>query len=180
MNTKLIPASIESEVLSALSYYKELESVPIKFIFKKDIKRSVMLAQPQISSLFLPKNKRKYSIKISEDFKITGKIFKTEQLPKDVLIGWIGHELGHICDYEQMSNLELIWYGFKYVTSKKFLKLAEKRADTYAVRNGMKTYIITTKNFILNHADISDRYKEKIKEYYLSPEEIMLMLPSES
>ena len=34
-------------------------------------------------------------------------------------------------------------------------------------------YILKTKNFILNHADITPIYKARIKKYYLSPEEIM-------
>jgi hypothetical protein len=32
---------------------------------------------------------------------------------------------------------------------------------------------LKTKNFILNHADIDPDYKKRIKQYYLSPEEIM-------
>ena len=33
--------------------------------------------------------------------------------------------------------------------------------------------ILETKNFILNHADIDDKYKLRMKKFYLSPEEIM-------
>ena len=50
---------------------------------------------------------------------------------------------------------------------------AERTADTFAVNNGMASYILKTKNFILNHANISTNYKTRIKKYYLSPEEIM-------
>jgi isoaspartyl peptidase/L-asparaginase-like protein (Ntn-hydrolase superfamily) len=50
---------------------------------------------------------------------------------------------------------------------------AERSADTFAVNQGMEEYILKTKNFILNHADIDENYKKRIKRYYLSPEEIM-------
>lgn len=50
---------------------------------------------------------------------------------------------------------------------------AERTADTIAVNQGMGEYILKTKNFILNHADIDQNYKNRINRYYLSPEEIM-------
>jgi len=37
----------------------------------------------------------------------------------------------------------------------------------------MEDYILKTKDFILNNADITKSYKDRIKKYYLSPEEIM-------
>jgi hypothetical protein len=40
----------------------------------------------------------------------------------------------------------------------------------------MKDYILKTKDFILNHAEISDKYKARIKKFYLSPEELMEMV----
>ena len=50
---------------------------------------------------------------------------------------------------------------------------AERNADTFAVEHGMKDYILETKNFILNHAEIDESYKLRMKKFYLSPEEIM-------
>ena len=40
----------------------------------------------------------------------------------------------------------------------------------------MKDYILATKDFILNHASISEVYKDRIKRLYLSPEEIMVLV----
>ena len=40
----------------------------------------------------------------------------------------------------------------------------------------MEDYILKTKDFILNHAKITPTYKDRIKRYYLSPEEIMEMV----
>ena len=37
----------------------------------------------------------------------------------------------------------------------------------------VEKYILKTKDFILNHASITQKYKDRIKKYYLSPEEIM-------
>lgn len=89
------------------------------------------------------------------------------------MIGWLGHELGHIMDYQNRSWFNLILFGIKYLFVEKHIVEAERAADTFAVKNGMYTYILKTKNFILNHSELDETYKLRIKKYYLSPEEIM-------
>ncbi|PKR81441.1 hypothetical protein CW751_05135 [Brumimicrobium salinarum] len=169
----LIPSIIESQVLSALQYYPSLVNVNIRFKFKKNIKKSTMQAQPTWKSFFRSRKNRSYLILISEKFKISDKEFSTIDVPKDVFIGWIGHELGHIMDYQNRTKLNLVWFGIKYLFSPTHIVAAERAADTFAVLQGMEGYILKTKNFILNHADISPKYKKRIKRFYLSPEEIM-------
>nr|WP_297787283.1 hypothetical protein [uncultured Allomuricauda sp.] len=171
-----IPNNIKKEVEIALGHFPELNGIPIEFKFKKNIKKSVMQAQPTWSGLLKPKNKRSYKILISEKFKISGEEFKTLDVPRDVLIGWIGHELGHIMDYQERGNFNLIGFGIRYVLLKEFVKKAERAADSFAVSRGMSEYILKTKRFILNHSEIDEVYKERIKQYYLSPDEIMEMV----
>ncbi|NJX15436.1 hypothetical protein [Tamlana crocina] len=168
-----IPQLIKQEVKTALNYFPSLKDVTIEFKFKKNIKKSTMQAQPKFSSIFKPRNQRSYVILISETFKISDKTFLTKNIPTEILIGWIGHELGHILDYQNRSNINLIWFGIKYLLSENHIVEAERAADTYAVQHGMGDYILKTKNFILNHANITPIYKARIKKYYLSPEEIM-------
>jgi hypothetical protein len=170
------PDSIKKEVELALDYFPQLEYVNITFKFKSDIKKSTMQAQPDFKSLFTPRAKRKYYIFISENFKISGQEFKTVHIPSEIITGWIGHELGHILDYEERGTLNLIWYGIKYLYLENHIIDAERSADTFAVNQGMEDYILKTKNFILNHADIDPDYKKRIKKYYLSPEEIMQLV----
>ncbi|SNR15345.1 hypothetical protein [Tenacibaculum jejuense] len=174
--TKIIPKSIKNQVTVALSFFPNLENVAIEFKFKKQIKNSTMQAQPKFGSLFGLKKNRSYIILISEYVKIENKTFLTKNLPDEVLIGWFGHELGHIVDYESRNSLNLVLFGIKYLLFDKHIIEAERLADTYAVKSGMKSYIMATKNFILNNADISESYKKRIKRYYLSPEEIMQLL----
>ena len=170
---QIIPDSISKEIRTALEYYPELKDTPIKFKFKKNIKKSTMQAQPTLGSFFRSRKNRRYVILISETFKISDKTFLTRHIPSDILIGWIGHELGHIMDYSNRSKLNLIWFGLKYVLSSNHIVEAERAADTYAVEHNMEEYILKTKDFILNNADIHEAYKLRIKKFYLSPEEIM-------
>ncbi|MDT7827799.1 hypothetical protein RQM65_03855 [Pricia sp. S334] len=172
----IVPESIEEEARIALSHYPELAKTPITFKFKKNIKKSTMQAQPLFGSLFTTRKKRKYVVLISEKIKISGKEYLTRDVPKNIMVGWLGHELGHIMDYQNRSSLNLVWFGFKYTFSGSYLKEAERAADTYAVSHGMASYIVDTKNFILDNAEIQEKYKARIRKFYLSPEEIMVMV----
>lgn len=170
---KKIPKVIEKEVLKALSFYPELTSVPIDFVFKRNIKKSVMQAQPKIKTMFASRKKWAYQINISALFKLTHTAIPIHQIPADIMIGWIGHELGHIMDYHNRSIFGMIRFGFGYLFSTKYIQQAEKTADTFAVMHGLGHYIIETKNFILNHAELPEKYKQKIARLYLSPDDIV-------
>ncbi|QKZ15826.1 hypothetical protein HU175_19695 [Spirosoma sp. KUDC1026] len=169
---KTIPAIIEKNVLTALSFYPELQDAVIHFVFKQRIKSSVMQAQPVFSSLLRSREKRAYRINISALFRLTHTAVPIHQLPDEIMIGWIGHELGHIMDYERRSNLGVVGFGLGYVTSAAYVKKAEQRADDYAVRRGLGRYLIATKRFILDHAELPQAYKDKIARLYVSPDEI--------
>lgn len=171
-----IPKEIEKEVKIALSHYPNLKNTAIAFKFKNDIKKSTMVAQPVFGTLFKSRSKRKYVVLLSRKINISGKDFKTIDIDSDVLIGWIGHELGHISDYKNRSSLNLIWFGIKYKLLDNYIKEAERAADKYAVHAGMEEYILKTKHFILENADIEESYKKRIRKYYLSPDEIMVLV----
>ncbi|HEA30146.1 MAG TPA: hypothetical protein ENH91_09155 [Leeuwenhoekiella sp.] len=173
---KKIPKSIVAETHKALSYYPALKDTPITFQFKENIKKSTMQAQPVFSSFFRSRKNRKYVILISKRVKIDKESFKITDVPSDVLIGWIGHELGHVMDYRERGTLNMLFFGIKYLYSTGHIQEVERAADTFAVAHGMGDYILKTKDFILNHADISETYKARIRQLYLSPEEIMQLI----
>lgn len=176
LENKTIPAAILKEAKIALSHYPELENTPIEFKFKKKIKKSFMQAQPNIIGIFKNKKTRAYKVLISRNFHIDNEEFDISEIPSDVLVGWLGHELGHIMDYRERSGFNMIMFGIRYLTSRQFLQEAERVADIYAVNHGLSKYILATKDFILNHAHLSDVYKAKIRRHYLSPEEILLLV----
>ena len=170
---KKIPKIIEESVLIALSHYPELKDTEIDFVFKQDIKKSVMQAQPKSSMLFKSRKKRAYQINISSMFKLTHSATPIHQLPTNIMIGWIGHELGHIMDYKSRSLFSMLRFGTGYLFSGRYVQKAERVADTFAVNHGLGFYIIETKRFILNHADLPEKYKARIARHYLSPDDIV-------
>src|SRR5690554_5340660 len=116
---KIIPVSIREEVIVALEYFAELYETPIEFKFKDRIRKSTMQAQPKISSIFRNKKNRKYVILISREIHIDEENFTIDDIPSDVIIGWLGHELGHLMDYQNRSSFGMIVFGAKYLFSNK-------------------------------------------------------------
>ncbi|WP_317127433.1 hypothetical protein [Aequorivita ciconiae] len=176
MDNKIIPENIKEEALQALSFFPELAETSIEFKFKDNIKKSTMQAQPRFASFFKPKQDREYLILISRKIQIEGENFTMDDIPSDVKIGWIGHELGHVLDYHDRTNVGLIILGIKYLLLPSSIKKVERTADTYAISHGMGAYILKTKNFILDNANLSEKYKRRIRRLYISPEEVMELI----
>lgn len=170
---KVIPLELRLAATEALSYYPELSDTPIEFEFQENIVNSFMQAQPRISTIFNSRHKRAYVIKVTRRMEFNGKDIPIEQVPHDVLLGWLGHELGHIMDYTKKNSAGMIWLGFSYVTFDKAKMRAERRADIEALNHGLANEIIATKNFILNNSSLSLAYKSKIKKFYISPEQVL-------
>ena len=177
---KTIPDEIREVTLMALSHFPELLDVDIEFVLKKKIKGSVMQAQPKVGSLlFNSRDNRKYKINISRYLELDDEWLPIEEVPENVLLGWIGHELGHVMDYLEKSRLGLISFGFRYVTSNAFVTQAEITADSYAVAGGLGNNLVDTKNFILNNDRLPEEYRNKIRDLYMSPGEIMTLVDVE-
>ncbi len=169
---KKFPAVLQTEIKEALSYFPELWQTRIDFVFKDKIKNAVMQAQPRIRTLFKKKDTRTYKIKISRELQLGETSKPIEEVPHEILVGWIAHELGHVMDYLDRSSFQMIGFGFNYITSKSFLMNAEYEADKHAISHGCADLIIKTKNFILNNQHLSDDYKARINRLYISPEEV--------
>lgn len=173
---KIFPESIKDEALVALSHYPELKDTAIEFKFKDNIKKSTMQAQPTFGSIFRAKENRRYVILISRKIQIEDESFTMDDIPSEVIIGWLGHELGHVMDYRDRTGLGMILFGLKYLFSGTHIKEVERAADTFAINHGMGEYILKTKNFILDNASFSANYKAKLRRLYMSPEEVMHLI----
>ncbi|MEM9673628.1 MAG: hypothetical protein ACFB15_10270 [Cyclobacteriaceae bacterium] len=173
---KFIPGEMREVIVAALACYPDLAETKIHFVYKEDIRKSVMQAQPKVGSIFRGKKNRAYVVKISRYLELTHENLDISALPFEVLVGWIAHELGHIMDYKDRSGLSMIGFGAKYWLSKSYLKKAERRADMYALEHGLGDKVIKTKNYVLNHDEIPVWYKRRIKKLYMSPKEFSELL----
>ncbi|MFD2037049.1 hypothetical protein ACFSKL_19760 [Belliella marina] len=174
VDNKRFPVEIKDAVIEALAYFPELAGVNIDFEYKEKISGAVMQAQPRMLTLLVTgKEKREYRIKITRSFEFEEGEVLIEDVPHDALVGWIGHELGHIMDYKNRSTVNLMHFGMKYILSNKRLTEAEIAADTYAISCGMGHQILTVKNYILHNENFKESYKSKIRDLYMSPIQIL-------
>ena len=157
--------------------YKSLHDYQIT-LTQSRIKASTMQAQPIINFGSIFTGIKKYEIKLGVYVRDSETITVAD-LPEDVLTGWFAHELGHLVDYEAFSNIRMIAYGLKYLISENFKIKVEHAADYIAIENGFRDEIIATKNFILNHETLEEAYKEQIRKYYLSIDDVIMCTKEE-
>lgn len=134
------------------------------------IKGSTMHAQPVIKLHSTFKGIDTYRIRYAEHVR-DSKALRVEDLPDDVLAGWFAHEMGHIIDYMGRTVHNMINFGIRYVTSAKFRREAENRADENAIKRGFHHHILMTKEFLFNHEMIDEKYRNQLKRYYMSPDD---------
>ncbi len=169
---KVIPAAIEESIRQALSHYPELEETTIHFVFTDKLEKSIMAARPTFWSLFKKKQNRTYKVLINPAFKLGYGIESINRIPDSVMVGWLGHELGHIMDYEHKSAWGMMGMGIAYSLSRNYVRKAERIADAHAVNREMGAYLVAKKWFILLHTELPEAYRNKIEALYLSPEDI--------
>lgn len=158
----------------ALHHFPELKKRRIT-IRKKDTGGATMNAQPFVNLDLFRRKKRQYLIGVNPIIKVDNET-QIEDVPEDALTGWFAHELGHVIDYLDRSGWDLLYFGLMYWTSEHFRIGAERKADVHAIGHGCSDYILSTKKFILEHSDLSNAYKTRIEKYYLSPEELTMMV----
>lgn len=149
---------------NVLKRYDNLHKYEIH-LHQKKLGNSTMKAQPIIKLKNLFTEVKEY--KITVGYHVMDSDTLVENIPETALEGWFAHELGHVSDYEQYSNLGMIVYGLKYIFSESFKKKVEHDADYIALKKGFKKEIIATKKYILLGGLFSDRYISNINKYYL-------------
>ncbi|EIM76655.1 hypothetical protein A3SI_09328 [Nitritalea halalkaliphila LW7] len=171
---KEVPDELREVVVETLRFFPELQEVFIRFEFKERIRGAKMLGQSQLGSLFVDrKDNRKYKVKLTRFLPDGDGLMPVEDVPKEVLMGWIGHELGHIMDYLNRSSVGMMRFGLKYMTSQRHMVDAELAADAYAIGCGLGEEILANKHYILSNPYFSEDYKEKIRDLYMSPTQIV-------
>jgi hypothetical protein len=170
---KNVPPEYEIPILAALMYYPDLEKVNIHF--KKRAITTTMAAFPTIGSVFRKKSNRQYTIYINHKAN-KRKAPLIRNIPFEAKVGVIGHELGHIVDYQSKNIITIIANGIAYPISRKFRRNLEYKVDTITVKSGLGYGLYSFRLFIETEADLSDRYKRFKENIYMSSEEIVQLI----
>jgi hypothetical protein len=153
----------------ALRYFPELEQTKIRVRFKKI--KSTMMAQPDADFIVKSRNDRRYKIIINSTKDYTGMNY--EDLSFNSMVGWIGHELAHITDYDKKNNGQLLQFITNYLFSRGHLKHTENYADKETVKRGLGYALYEGAHYLFKNPKILKGYKDRNKDFYLSPEEIL-------
>jgi len=184
---KKIPEAIQSQTLRALSFYPELKNARIIFRFRK--RRTPLSSRPQLLSTFKKRKNRKYVITIStkSNKKLAPILFLN--LPYNAQIGVLGHELGHIAEYDTMRTGQLITLIFKLFSSK-YTDKFEFNTDLIGINHGLGYQLYDWSQYIRSALDIRewrgafDDYTGKqmalTKQRYMNPQTIEKFMESNS
>lgn len=133
-NNKIIPTEIKEQVLIALSCYPELKDT--KIIFHLTKKLTPLSSRPTILSAFKKPNKRTYIISIStKSIKLLNPILLFN-LPYNAQIGVLGHELGHVTDFNSQKTSHLLIMFFKKIKPK-YTDHFEFNTDLICINHGL-------------------------------------------
>tara|TARA_Y100000588_G_C14072954_1_gene846602 strand:- start:188 stop:817 length:630 start_codon:yes stop_codon:yes gene_type:complete len=163
--------------LKVLSHYKPLQDKKIDLVQRR-LKKTTMRAQPVLSTFLGGKHNRRYKIEMNNSVQLPNHI-KLEELDDEVLYGWLAHEMGHLMDYLRHGFFGMLKYGLLYLASSNYRMGAERRADLFAIEYGMSDQILATKEYILEKSNLSDKYKARIRKYYMSADEVLMMVEGE-
>lgn len=176
---KEIPKRYESEILVALSHYPDLTAVKINFMLA--VHAAVPYGtKPAFTSCFKPRFRRTYTITILETAELPESEALFKNLTPRMRLGVLGHELGHIRQYESCNPIGLVKTLLAFGL-KKFRRKLERGADKTAIKRGLgeellehALYIRTIPGYMKKRPDLNRDYllPEEIKYYIEHPEEI--------
>lgn len=169
---KRIPNELVSVILKTLKHYPELDSISIDFVIDDRIHNSFMQAKPNPLTLLKKRESRTYKVQLMSSLMIGDSIIPTHLLPQDALMGWFGHEIGHIVDYEGMDNVEIMILGIRYIFSKNYVIRTEERVDLIAIGHGLGKENIAWKEYVLGQPLLPKAYLDKIKQIYMPPSKV--------
>ncbi len=168
-NRKDIPARYETEILIALSHYPELRDEHIRF----ELTMAAPVpygTKPSLSSFFLPKNQRVYTVTILERAEDPENEALIKNLDRKMRIGVFGHELGHVLQYSKRSPLSLLKTLALYLVNP-YKRQLERGADKQAIKHGLGEELLRHAEYIRLIPEYLDKRPE-LDRNYLKPEEI--------
>src|SRR5690349_7242280 len=155
-NKKMIPPEIELECLAALSFYPELKNTDIEFRFGN--LNFTMLSQPKFKSILHDRARRQYLITIQKQG-LTKNSIDWRQLSFNAMVGWIGHELGHVLHYSHKSSGGILFVGMKYGVPG-YRRKIERFTDQLAIQHHLGYALYDGVTYTLDSSHASEHYKQ--------------------
>jgi hypothetical protein len=166
---KIIPKEVETEVLAALSFYPELKNTFIEFKFTHI--RTTMACRPKASCVLESKETRRYIVLINKPGRDNATL-SWDEMSFNAVVGWVGHELGHIAYYRQKTVPGILVAGLRYLHPK-YKRDMERQTDMTAIQHDMGFALYEGVHYTFCCSKANPDYKASLKKYYLSLDEIL-------
>ena len=173
-NKKIIPTEIELECLAALSFYPELKNTDIEFRFGN--LNFTMISKPKLKSILRGRVQRQYVIIIQKPG-LSKNNLEWSELSFNAMVGWIGHELGHVLHYSHKSSGGIMFVGIKYAVPG-YRRKMERFTDHLAIQHNLGYALYEGVDYTINSSHASEHYKTNQEKFYLHPEEIIARIYS--
>ena len=135
----------------ALSHYPELKGHKFKIKYKKNVKHPVT-ASWSFGNILKRRKNHTYILLLSEDVFL-------KRLSLNGQVGVLGHEMAHFKYYSEKPSIHMLWWGIKYVTSKKFHRKFERDADRTTIEHGLGRQLLGVV-FYMDRAEVVEYMKE--------------------
>jgi len=169
---KYIPEKFYNAFYTALSAYPELMPCRIHIVEKKI--KSTMAARPGFgSAMFRSATNRRYKIFVNVFPKANAPLF--DEFSLNAQIGIFAHELAHFLHYLDIGRGGLLRDAVNYGNAD-FKSDFERATDSVAIARGFGWQCYDFAMQLSNNPRVPDQYKESKKKFYLSPEEIFLLM----
>ncbi|WP_372774873.1 hypothetical protein [Mangrovibacterium sp.] len=167
-----VPSDFKEQVSIALSYYPELKGKKLRFKFKNQ--KTTMSCIPRWDFIFRKKENRTYLIRIDKKLR-NGKGILLEDVPFNAQVGVIGHELGHVVDYESKTAFGVIGTGFGYLFPK-YRRELEHFVDEISIYHGLGHQLASFSDYVFHQSQASEKYLRYKRKYYFQPEQIQSLM----
>ena len=174
LKNKTIPLQYDTITRIALMYYPELENTKIKIRIK--MQASPLTARPSLFAIFSRASKRNYIITISNKVDSKFSTILLSNLSFNSQIGVIGHELGHIADYNSRYGIYFIKLLFMHLNKRKMDRF-EYNTDMRCIEHGLGYQLLSwskevrLKLNLIQWKGIKHLNKQG-RERYMNPESI--------
>lgn len=165
---KIIPEHMEAAFYAAIAYYPMLREVPIR-VKQRNIK-TTMQCRPRWDFVFRKKENRHYKILVNNRVENNEGVLY-EHLPFNAQVGVFGHELAHVIDFANRTNMQIIRFGMDYLNDEK-RKNIEQAIDQLAIEKGLGYQIKDFSTYVFEESDASDAYLMYKLKYYFRPLQI--------
>ena len=173
---KYIPSELTEQILEALSFFPVLNDVEIDFQIKESLEGGVMRVKPKMSSYIT--TRKSYIIEIRQFVKVNHRVIPIQNLPPDVVVGWMGYELARVVEMMNHNLLHVYNTNKGLFETRKAALTRERMINVHAIQSGIADKVLSARDYVLKICGVS--VADDSLRKHMSPEDTLNLLHTQS